>query len=270
MNSSHSPNLKKKFGQHLMISDEVLKNIVEYVDICKKIQIVEVGPGTGLLTDHLIHKSDGLTCVEIDNEMVTYLENKYSSASTVKIVAGDILNMEIAELTEDRKYIVVANLPYSSGTKIVRHFLESSSKPEYMIVTLQKEVAHNLAALKGKQNLLSIAVGIYGSVEVLENIGPEHFNPPPKVDSSVIRISTRKTPLVPIDEIEQLFKFARAGFSAKRKQLVNSLPNQLGLSSELVTELLISTGIDPKRRPETLTIREWHKLTKNYGENYGC
>ena len=132
MNSSHSPNLKKKFGQHLMISDEVLKNIVEYVYVCKKIQIVEVGPGTGLRTDHLIHKSDGLTCVEIDNEMVTYLENKYRSVSAVKIVTGDIVQMEIDELTENRPYIVVANLPYSSGTRIVRHFLESSCKPEYI------------------------------------------------------------------------------------------------------------------------------------------
>ena len=151
MNSSHSPNLKKKFGQHLMISEEILGNIVSYVDIDRSTQVVEVGPGTGLLTDHLIPKSDALTCIEIDNEMVTYLENKYSSVSAVKIVTGDILQMEIDELTENRPYIVVANLPYSSGTKIVRHFLESSCKPEYMIVTLQKEVAYNLAASKGNK-----------------------------------------------------------------------------------------------------------------------
>lgn len=270
MNSSHSPNLKKKFGQHLMISEEILEDIVRYVDIDRTTQVVEVGPGTGLLTDHLIPKSDTLTCIEIDNEMVTYLENKYRSVSAVKIVTGDILQMEIDELTENRPYIVVANLPYSSGTRIVRHFLESSCKPEYMIVTLQKEVAHNLAALKGKQNLLSIAVGIYAAVEVLQNIEPEHFSPPPKVDSSIVRLVTHENPLVPMDEIERLFRFARAGFSAKRKQLINSLPNQLGLPSKLVTELLISAGIDPKRRPETLTVLEWHALTKNYGDNYDC
>ena len=270
MNSSHSPNLKKKFGQHLMISEEILEDIVNYVDIDGSTQVVEVGPGTGLLTDHLIPKSHALTCIEIDNEMVTYLEDKYHSVPAVKIVTGDILQMEIGELMENRPYIVVANLPYSSATRIVRHFLESSCKPEYMIVTLQKEVAHNLAALKGKQNLLSIAVGIYATVEVLQNIGPEHFNPPPKVDSSIVRLVTRENPLVPMDETDKLFRFARAGFSAKRKQLINSLPNQLGLPSKLVTELLLSAGIDPKRRPETLTVLEWHTLTKNYGDNYDC
>tara|TARA_Y100000590_G_scaffold437394_1_gene558997 strand:+ start:52 stop:864 length:813 start_codon:yes stop_codon:yes gene_type:complete len=270
MDSLHSPKLKKKFGQHLMISEEILENIVGYVHIDRSTQVVEIGPGTGLLTDHLIPKFDSLTCIEIDNEMVAYLQNKYRSVPAVKIVTGDILQMNIEELTENRPYIVVANLPYSSGARIVRHFLESSRKPGYMIVTLQKEVAHNLAALKGKQNLLSIAVGIHATVEILQNIGPEHFSPPPKVDSSIVRLVTRENPLVPMDEIDRLFEFARAGFSAKRKQLINSLPNQLGLSSKFITELLISSDIDPKRRPETLTVLEWHNLTKNYGGNHDC
>jgi 16S rRNA (adenine1518-N6/adenine1519-N6)-dimethyltransferase len=160
----------------------------------------------------------------------------------------------------------VANLPYSSGSKIIRHLLESPHPPENMVVTLQKEVAANLVADKGKESLLSIAVGIYATIKFLRTINPEHFDPPPKVDSAVVSILTRENPLVPIVEIPNLFKFVRAGFSSKRKQLGNSLANNLRIAPELMLESLLAAEIDPRRRPETITITEWYKLMKIHGD----
>lgn len=266
MFASRPPRLKKRFGQHLMISKEIIEEIVEHANISESTRVIEIGPGTGLLTDVLLKKATRVQCIEIDEEMVVYLENKYRSIDNLEIISGDILKISMSDVSNGEPYTVVANLPYSSGSKIIRYLLESEHPPQNMVVTLQKEVAANLVALKGKESLLSIAVGIYAEVKFVRTIEPEHFDPPPKVDSAIVSISTREQPLIPTDEIPNLFKFARAGFSSKRKQLGNSLAKNLKIPTEQIVDSLVSADIDPRRRPETVTISEWYKLMKIHGD----
>ena len=265
MFSSHQPRLKKRFGQHLMISPEIIEEIVENANIQPTTRVIEIGPGTGLLTDVLITKSRQVQSIEIDEDMVVYLNNRYRNKDNIEIIKGDILQIDMANVSKGEPYVVVANLPYSSGSKIIRYLLESPHSPERMVVTLQKEVASNLTAEKGKESLLSIAVGIYATVKLVRIIKPEHFDPPPKVDSAVVNIVRRAQPLIPTGEIPDLFKYVRAGFSSKRKQLRNSLASNLRISPELMLESLLAAQIDPRRRPETITISEWHKLMKIHG-----
>jgi 16S rRNA (adenine1518-N6/adenine1519-N6)-dimethyltransferase len=245
----------------------VLDAIVAAAELTGRETVVEVGPGTGLLTRRLARAARRVVAVELDSAMVEHLRTNLADLPNVALVEGDILAQDPRWLTDGAPYLVVANLPYYVGTPAVRLFLESSHPPQRMVVMVQMEVAREMAAKPGEMGLLSLGVQVYASVRIVRRVHPGSFHPAPKVDSAIVRLDIHPSPLAPTAELPRFFTVARAGFSAPRKQLRNALAKGLGLASERVDAWLRDAGIDPRRRAETLALDEWRLLAASAPED---
>ena len=257
MASFQRPRLNKALGQHLLVSEGVVDNIIKTADISAGDMVVEVGPGTGLMTRRLLEIANHVVAVEIDAAMVEQARAMLTEHQNLTLVHGDILEQSPAQLTGGRPYIVVANLPYYVASPTVRLFLESDHPPQRMVVMVQREVAQQMTAPPGKASLLTIATQVYADARITRRVKPGSFVPAPGVESAVVRLDVLPEPRVSEDQQPQFFGVARAGFSAPRKQLRNSLANGLGTEAQFVDAALAAIGIDGRRRAETLTIDEW-------------
>ena len=168
-------------------------------------------------------------------------------------------------LPPEPPYVVVGNLPYNAGTAIVRRFLEAGHQPQRLIVMLQREVAESMTAPPGEMGLLGVSVQVYANARRLFNVPPRAFYPPPKVTSTVLRLDVRPEPSVPRDDIGSFFRVARAGFSAPRKQLRNTLANGLAIPPEAATAAIESAGLDGSLRPALLSVADWLRLSRAVG-----
>ncbi|MXZ02416.1 MAG: ribosomal RNA small subunit methyltransferase A [Chloroflexi bacterium] len=266
---------RRRLGQHFLRDSSVARRIVNAADISVGDTLVEIGPGNGALTHHIVDAASfsgsSVVLVEIDPKYAVMMEDKFASNPDVRVVCADARDIDfedLPELSKGNPYKVVANLPYYAGTPIVRSFLEREHKPESMTVMLQREVARDMCATPGKMSLLSIAVQIYAEPKKLFDVSPVAFRPPPKVHSTVIKLVPRSEPLVALDKIDDLFKVARSAFLGRRKQLHNSLANGLGMTTDEVKEMTAAVGIDSERRPATLSIDEWIALTHHWRDAY--
>lgn len=249
----------------------MLKLITSAADITPADVVVEVGPGLGILTRELARLAGWLVAVELDNQLVAILTETLAPLSNITIVNTDILAIDPADLIatlDDKlparhqplKYKVVANLPYYITSPVLRHFLEAPAKPEIMVVMVQKEVAEAITAPPGKMSVLSVSVQFYGEPTIVGYVPSLSFYPAPRVDSAILRVRLYPRPTVPVTNESSFFELVRAGFSAARKQIANSLVQGLGLAKEDVLSLLEEAGIAAQRRAETLTIEEWARL----------
>jgi 16S rRNA (adenine1518-N6/adenine1519-N6)-dimethyltransferase len=250
---------RKGLGQHFLIDGEVLKNIIAAAELTSSDTIIEVGPGLGVLTRELAQRAGRVIAIELDNKLAALLGQTLTPFNNVTIINDDVLKLEPASLATD--YKVVANLPYYITSPVLRHFLEASKKPQIMIVMVQKEVAETIAARPGEMSILSISVQLYGEPKIISYVPSECFYPPPRVDSAIVRIDLYPRPKVAVDEAS-FFELVRAGFSAPRKQLANSLAQGLGIAKAEVLSLLEAARISPQRRAQTLSLEEWARLLK--------
>ena len=210
--------------------------------------------------------------VEIDSHLASLLQTELTEFQNVRTVLGDVRDFAPEQLLREHggdlvgeygSYKVAGKLPYYVASPIIRHFLESDHKPVKMVVTVQREVGESMVAEPGKMGLLSLA---RAGVRRPENRGTRpasKFHPRPKVDSVVVAIDVHPEPLV--SDPDRFFRVAKAGFRAPRKQLHNSLVKGLGGEGEVVREALEQVGIDGRRRPSTLTIEEWDRLSEELG-----
>ena len=252
---------RKALGQHFLIDEEILPLITSAAELNSSDVVIEVGPGLGILTRELAGQAGQVIAVELDDKLATILKQTLASLENVVIVNKDILQVDpSALLPEKAMYKVVANLPYYITAPVLRHFLEARLKPRTMIVMVQKEVAENIVAEPGKRSLLSISVQFYGKPEIVSRVPAQSFYPLPKVDSAILRIDLYPRPAVAVTDKESFFNVVRAGFTASRKQLANSLAQGLELPKAEVLPLLEKAGIAPQRRAETLTLEEWAQL----------
>ncbi len=266
---------RRRLGQHFLRDSSAARRIVDAADISVGDTVVEIGPGNGALTHHIVDAASfaggSVVLIEIDPKYAVMMEDKFATNPDVRVVCADARDIDFEdfpELSKGNRYKVVANLPYYAGTPIVRSFLEREHKPESMTVMLQREVARDMYATPGKMSLLSIAVQIYAEPKKLFDVPPAAFRPPPKVHSTVIKLVPRSEPLVALDEIDDLFKVARSSFVGRRKQLHNSLANGLEMTTDEVKEMTAAVGIDSERRPATLSIDEWIALTHHWRNAY--
>ncbi len=251
---------RKKLGQHFLIDEAVLKRIVTAAALTPGDTIIEVGPGLGILTGELAARAGRVFAVELDDRMAEALKEKMTAYDNVTVVNKNILEVNPASLVGDAAYRVVANLPYYITAPVLRHFLEAERKPQQILVMVQKEVAETIAAKPGKRRLLSVSVQYYGRPEIIDFVPARSFYPIPAVDSALLKIDIPPQPPVKVDDEAGFFRLVRAGFSASRKQLANSLAHGLGIPKTDALTLLEQAGIDPQRRAETLTIAEWARL----------
>lgn len=255
---------RKSLGQNFLSDNNALEKVIDSAGIEANDQILEIGAGLGSLTRFLARASQRVVAVELDNHLIPILEDVLSGEENIEIVHGDILKLNPAGLMTEPGYLVVANIPYYITSAIIRHLLESEVSPNRMVLTIQKEVAQRICAKPGKLSLLALSVQVYGEPYIAAKIPAGAFHPPPKVDSAVIRVDLYPEPRIPNEDMETFFKLAKAGFGQKRKMLRKSLAGGLALDAKQAEALLISAGIDPTRRAETLTIEEWRVLTEKY------
>ena len=265
----------RALGQHFLTDRNVVSKIVSAFDPVSVDAVIEVGPGLGVLTEPLAERVPALIAVELDAKLAANLRERYELVESVRIVESDVLEtdpealLSAAGLSEGSTYGVVGNLPYNAGTAIVRHFLEAPQQPRWLIVMLQREVAAGMTAQAGELGLLGVSMQVYADVRRLFNVPPAAFYPPPKVVSTVLRLDVRKQPLVPTNERDWFFTVVRAGFSAPRKQLRNSLAQGLDRPVASVLPALGAAGIDPALRPESLAVKDWLKLSRAVGRPRG-
>jgi 16S rRNA (adenine1518-N6/adenine1519-N6)-dimethyltransferase len=265
---------KKGLGQHFLIDDNVLEAILTAAELSPTDTVIEVGPGLGLMTAELARRAGWVIAIELDNRLADILK-KTLSHDNIVILNEDVLGTDPATLLQGRApgfppalrpYKVVANLPYYITSPVLRHFLEASVKPEVMVVMVQKEVAKAIVAEAGQRSVLSISVQFYGKPSIVTLVPAGAFYPAPEVDSAIVKIDVYRQPPVAVDNVEGFFKLVRAGFTAARKQVANSLSQGLGLPKSDVLDLLEKTGIDPQRRAETFTLEEWARLWRVFTE----
>ena len=250
---------RKSLGQNFLADGGVRSRIVSAAELTTEDTVVEVGPGRGFLTRALAERAGSVVAVELDAALAAALEEK--ALPSVRVVCADAREIPIESLVGDSApYKLVANLPYYAASPIIRRFLESRHKPGVMVVMVQREVARTMTAKQGKMGLLSVATQVYGRPRVVCHVPPRAFKPTPKVWSSVVRIDVYDAPMVPFDSAQGFFEVVRAGFSAPRKQIRNSLANGLDIPSARSERVLGEAGIDPSRRAQTLTVAEWGVL----------
>jgi len=264
----HDIRAKKGLGQNFLIDGGVLESIAGAAGLTREDTVIEVGPGLGILTAELAKRAGWVIAIELDERLAEILQ-KTLPYDNVVILNQDVLGADPAALLKKsaphfpptlRSYKVVANLPYYITSPVLRHFLEAPVKPELMVVMVQKEVAETITAPAGKKSLLSIAVQFYGRPEIVAAVPAAAFYPTPEVDSAVVKIEVYRRPPVAVDDAEEFFKLVKAGFSAARKQVANSLSHRLGLPRDTTQSMLAEAGIDPRRRAETFTLEEWARL----------
>jgi len=269
---------RKGLGQHFLTDEGALKAIIQAAELAPSDIVIEVGPGLGVLTRELAGKVAWLFPVELDSKLAAILQKNLASLRNVSVINRDILEIDppsllretpagLPELAESAlSYKVVANLPYYITSPVLRHFLTAQAKPRLMVVMVQKEVAEAITARPGRMSILSVSVQFYGQPEIVSFVPAGCFYPAPEVDSAILRITVPPEPAVEVTDEDSFFSLVRAGFSAARKQLANSLAQGLKLPKAEVLPLLQKAGIAPQRRAETLTLGEWAGLWRVFNQ----
>jgi len=266
----HDVRADKRLGQHFLIDRGILRSIAAAGNLTTADTVIEVGPGTGLLTTELCAAAGEVIAVELDPRMVEMLRESLHGVENLSIVQGDILELPPAQLLEQHSrrhpaaYKVVANLPYYVTSPVLRHFLHATMPPLLMVVMVQDEVGRAMAARPGDMSLLSVSVQAFARPSIVRRVSAHSFHPRPKVDSLVLRLDALESPLIDIPEVAPFLDFVGAGFHSPRKQLHNSFGHGLTLPRERIENLLSQGEIDSTRRPETLAIEEWARLWRIY------
>ena len=250
----------KGLGQNFLQDPLALQQIVSAAEIRPIDTVLEIGPGLGSLTRYLAVSAKEVVAVELDKHLIPPLQGVLAPHENVRILQGDILKLSPKELIAEDNYLVVANIPYYITSAVIRHLLESESKPRRIVLTVQKEVAQRICAKPGDMSLLALSVQVYGKPRVVAQIPADAFFPAPKVDSAVLVIDIYPKPLIEEELLATFFSLVKAGFSQKRKTLRNSLSAGLHISSADAAARLTRANIDPQRRAESLSISEWSEL----------
>lgn len=254
---------KKKYGQNFLTDQNtVLQKIMEVSDIKPHEEILEIGPGEGALTELLLEKASKVTCVEIDTDLEKILRKKFGNNEKFNLIMEDILKVELDKVTAPHTR-VVANIPYYITSPIINKLIENRDKIDEAYLMVQKEVGERVCASSGKErSVLTLAVEYYGTGEYLFTIPKEFFNPVPKIDSGFISIKfydDRRYEKLISEDI--FFKYVKAAFSNKRKNIVNNL-SVLGISKDVIKEKLEILGIPANERAENLTIEHFIKIAE--------
>ncbi len=257
---------RKRFGQNFLHDDNVIQRIVNVINPRPSQHIVEIGPGKGALTQHLLRETGSMDVVELDRDLIPVLERVCAGMGELRIHSADALRFDFAALAADgRPLRVVGNLPYNISTPLLFHLIDQIGCVQDMHFMLQKEVVERMAALPGGKDYgrLSVMIQYFCAVELLFIVGPGAFTPAPKVDSAIVRLVPHASPLVQVANQANFARLVKQAFSQRRKTLRNTLK---GLLSE---EQIRAQGIDPALRAETLGLEEFARLSNVLDTNPG-
>ena len=253
---------KKSLGQNFLVNKNVYQKIITALEIKKGDKIIEIGPGLGTLTSFLAESRAKVIAVEKDHKLVDYLKNKFANQKNVTIIEDDILRFDPKNYKlKAISYKLVGNIPYYLTSHLLRLIFEKWPCPKTVVLTLQKEVAQRIVAKPPNMSLLAVSVQYYSKPEIIDYIPRRSFYPAPEVDSAIIKLVPREQFVTYRENTKNFFRIVRAGFSGKRKQLINSLARGLKIKKDTIESKLKAAGVDPRRRAETLTLEEWQKIT---------
>lgn len=277
------------YGQNFLVDEEVLDKIVDVAEISSKDAILEIGPGIGNLTRRLCEKAGFVLSIEKDPKFQPILHTiKKDYRKNFRFEIADALEFNfqsvlIPELVEGPKqtsskiypstgsgnkfykqetYKVVANIPYYITGKILEMFFAAKFKPASITILTQKEVGERVVAKPGDLSVLAISVQIFGEPKIIRTVSRNSFYPAPKVDSVILHIDLSQPSKYQITDQKKFFKIVKACFAGKRKQIHNTLVNNLKLNREQAIDALSSLHIDPRSRPQELAIGEWVALSE--------
>ncbi len=253
------PSPKKSLGQHWLYDKDSLEAICAAGELIQSDTVLEIGPGLGTLTALLTDKVDSVVAVEFDSSLADDLPNRVR-AKNLTVYQQDILTFNLNNL--HKGYKIIANIPYYLTSNLIRVISESANPPSRAVLLVQREVAQRVAARPGDMSLLSVSAQFYWKVSTGIEVPAEMFTPPPKIDSQILILDRRSTDLFPDVDEQAFFRLVKAGFSSRRKTLLNSLSAGLRLSRQATTEVLSRAGISIGLRPQELSLAEWHAIYK--------
>ncbi len=256
----------KRLGQNFLVDEVALRRIVEAAGVESGDAVLEIGPGLGSLTRHLAVRASRVVAVEKDARLLPPLKSVLADYDNVRIVLGDILQIPAPSLMAAEDYLVVANIPYYITSAVFRHLLGSSPRPRRIVLTVQREVAERICAPPGKMSLLALSVQVYGEPRVAARVPAGAFHPVPKVDSAVVRVEMLPQPRIPAAQLPLFFRLAKAGFSQKRKTLLNALSGGMRWPKATTRACLEAAAVAPAARAQALDWPAWARLTNAAGE----
>lgn len=267
----HGFTFKKSFGQNFLTDTNILQKIVDTAEIDKNVNVIEIGPGIGALTEFLAENAAEVMAFEIDERLVPILEDTLRDHDNVKVINEDVLKADLQTRVKefenpDLPIKVVANLPYYITTPILMHLIESKIPFAEFVVMMQKEVADRISAEPNTKayGSLSIAVQYYMTAKVAFIVPRTVFVPAPNVDSAILKMTRREQPLVEVKDEDFFFRVSKASFVHRRKTLWNNLTSHFGKSEEVKNKLeqaLENAAIKPSIRGEALSISDFARLS---------
>ena len=266
----HGFTFKKSFGQNFLTDTNILQKIVDTAEIDDQVNVIEIGPGIGALTEFLAERAAQVMAFEIDHRLVPILADTLRDFDNVTVVNEDILKVDLAQHIQNFKnpdlpIKVVANLPYYITTPILMHLIESGIPFSEFVVMMQKEVADRISAQPNTKayGSLSIAVQYYMTAKVAFIVPRTVFVPAPNVDSAILKMVRRPEPAVAVEDEKFFFKVSKASFTHRRKTLWNNLTGYFGKTEEVkekLTKALDQAGLSPSVRGEALSLAEFASL----------
>ncbi len=258
---------KKSLGQNFLHDPNTLEKIVSTAELMPDDIVLEIGTGTGTLTEVLARNARHVFTIEVDERLRPILEEQLEPYRNVYMIYQDFLEVNVLKLVGTKPFVVVANVPYYITSPILRNLLELHRPPRRIIMTIQYEVAERIIVQPPDMNALAVFVQFYGKASIVNRLKPGVFWPRPEVNSAVLQIDTYTQPPVDIPSNKVFFRVVQAGFSQKRKQLRNALSGGLQIKPKQAAKLLEEAGIDSARRAETLNLEEWATLAQAYHRN---
>ena len=249
-------NPKKFLGQHFLIDDNISKKIVDNIDFKKFKKVIEVGPGKGALTKHLLNIKDILTLIEVDNESVVFLKNEFLNEK-LDIIENDFLKFDIqSAYPSEENILIIGNFPYNISSQILFKSIDNYKSVKAIIGMFQKEVAERIISKNNSKQygILSVKTQLFYDAKILFDVSPNVFFPKPKVNSAVISLTRKENINIDYD-LELLDRIIKLSFQHRRKKIKNSL-KKLDIEENILEDSIFDS------RPEQLTIEEFVKLTK--------
>lgn len=251
----------KQYGQNYLVSDVPIKKMIEAAELSPDDNVVEIGPGFGILTFSLAPLVKKVVAFEIEQKLMPYWEEKKAEFPNVEIIWGNVLDKIHNEELRMVNFKVIANLPYQITSHVLRTLLEMENKPDRIIIMVQKEVAERICAKSGDMSMLAVSVQYYGEPKIITKVSKGSFWPSPQVDSAVLAIGgigrISRVNKVGDWTDEMFFRIVKAGFTNKRKQLWHNLSSHLQLEKEAVKNIIKEVTGNEKIRAEDLKIDDW-------------
>jgi 16S rRNA (adenine1518-N6/adenine1519-N6)-dimethyltransferase len=264
----HGVRAATSLGQRFLIDRAVLTDIVEAAELSAADDVLEVGPGPGVLTAQLAARVRSVTAVEIDQRMIAVLRDTLSGHENVTIIRADALEVDLFALSERRPTRIVANVPYQITTPLLERFIGDDRRPPLIVVLVQEEVARRIvatAASAKERGFLSVFVQSFAEARIVRRVPARAFRPAPKVGSAVVALRTHARPAFEPLERHAFLRFVSNVFRHRRKQLRGALGHEAAVAPDAAEDALRACGIDPKRRAEELTLGEWVALASAVG-----